>query len=137
MEIEEAFTTYLLAQSGLTALIARRFFPDETPQAVSLSDGPIVTYIKISDVKDHTLAGQDELEQPIFQFSVFAATRAAARAVANQLKTALKDYSGTLSGIVIQKIELQNEMSSLERSPDGTIKIYTEDLEFQISYERS
>jgi len=137
LEIEEAFTTYLLAQSGLTALIGRNLDPDETPQEVSVSAGPVVTYIKISDVKDHTLTGQDELEPPIFQFSVFASTRAAARAVSNQLKTALQDYSGTLSGIVVQHIKLINEMSSLEKSPDGTVKVYTEDLEFEISYERS
>lgn len=131
MEIEEAFKTYLLSQSGLTALIAQRFFPEELPQGTV---PPAVSYIKISDVKDHTLTGQLTLERPMFQFTAYASTKAAVRAVANQLKIAFNDYVGTLSGIVIQKIELQNEMSNLETSPDGVVKVYTEDLEFQINF---
>jgi hypothetical protein len=133
MEIEEAFTTYLLAQSELTALIGTRLEPEEIPQFDAL---PAVVYIKISDVKNHTLAGQSELESPVFQFTVFASSRAGARAVTNQLKTAFVDYSGTLSGIVIQKIELQSESTGLEKSSDGTVKVYTEDLEFQIFLEK-
>jgi hypothetical protein len=132
VEIEEAFTAYLLEQSDLTVLIANRLEPEELPQGTAL---PAVSYIKISDVKDHTLTGQLELERPIFQFTAFAFTKAGARAVANQLKTALVDYSGTMGGIVVQKIELQNEMSNLETSPDGAVKVYTESLEFQISFE--
>ena len=133
MEIEEAFTTYLLAQAGLTALIAQRFFPEELPQNTTL---PAVSYIKISDVKEHTLTAQLELESPIFQFTSFAFTKSAARAVSNQLKSLLVDYVGTLGGIVIQKIELQNEMSNLETSPDGTVKVYTEELEVQVNFIR-
>jgi hypothetical protein len=133
VEIEEAFTAYLLAQSGLTALIANCLEPEEIPQFDAL---PAVTYIKISDVKDHTLTGQSELESPVFQFTSYATSRAGARAVTNQLKTALVDYSGILSGITIQKIELQSENTSLEKSSDGTVKVYTEDLEFQIFYKK-
>lgn len=134
MEIEEAFTTYLLTQPGLTAIIANKFFPEELPQGTTL---PAVTYIKVSDVKEHTLTCQVELESPIFQFTAFATTKAAARAVVNQLKASLVDYVGILSGVAIQKIELQNELSNLETSTDGTIKTYTEDLEFQINFLRS
>ena len=134
MEIEEVLTTYLLAQSGLTALIANRLEPEELPQG---SDLPAVTYIKVSDVPDHTLSGQLEVESPFFQFTAFAFTKAGARAVANQLKAALNDYAGTLSGIVIQRIRLENKMSNLEKSPDGTIKVFTEDLEYNITFERS
>jgi len=133
MELETALKTYLLAYAGLTALIADRLEPEELPQGFAL---PAVTYIKISDVKDHTLTGQLAVESPYFQFTVFASTKAGARAVANQLKAALNDYSGTLSTIVIQHIRLENEMSSLEKSPDGTVKVFTEDLEYNITFEK-
>lgn len=134
MEIEEAFTAYLLGRPGLVALVGQRFFPEEIPQGSEL---PAVSYIKISDVKDHTLTGQSEIERPVFQFTAFAFTKAAARAVGNQLKAALQDYVGVMSGIKIQKIELLNEMSNLEKSPDGTVKVYTEDQEYEITFERS
>jgi hypothetical protein len=131
MFIEEAFTAYLLAHPGLKALINDRFYPDELPQGTVL---PAVSYIKISDVKDHTLTGQSKLENPIFQFTTFAYTKKVTKEVAEQLKAALSDYQGIMSGVEVQHIKLENEMSNLEKSSDGTIKVYTEDLEYQIYY---
>jgi len=149
LEIEEAFTTYLLSQDALTALIGNRLFPEEIPQLDTL---PAVSYIKISDVKDHLLSGQSTLERPIFQFTVFAFTKAEARNVAKQLKTSLSDYVGDFGILAgewrdkdtwddsfswheghIQYIQLQNEITNLQRIDN--IKIYTESLEFQINYE--
>lgn len=133
-EIEEALVKYLLAQTGLTDLISSKLFPEEIPMGTTL---PAVSYINVSDVKLHILTGQDGLERPFIQFTVMSLTKAATRLVANQIEVALKDYVGTLSGIVIQYIRLENKMSNLETSNDGTVKVYTEDLEFQINFERS
>lgn len=127
MEIEEALRTYLLTKTGLTALIGTRILTDEF-----LGTLPAIVFLKISDVKDHTLTGQSTLENPMIQFTAYASTKAGARAIANQIKTAFCDYRGTLSGIFIQKIELQNEISSLETQE--SIRIFTEDLEFQVNY---
>lgn len=132
-DLEEALTTYLLAQSGLTSLISRKLYPEEMPQGTVL---PAVTHIGISDIKLHTLTGQLKIERPVLQYTAYAYTKAEAKAVAEQLKTALSDYQGTLSGVVIQKIELQNEITNMETSSDGTVKVYTKDLEFEITYEK-
>ena len=134
MTIEEAIMIYLLAYSGLTALVGRRIFYEELPQGTVR---PAVSVIKISDVKDHTLSGQLANERPIFQFTCFALTKAAARLAANQIKLAMNDYVGTLSGIEVQKIELQNELSNLDTTADGTVKVYTEDLEYEVNYIKS
>ena len=131
MELEAALTSYLLDFLGLATLIGDKLYPDELPQGIKL---PAVIYSKISDVKEHTLIGQNHLERPMLQFSAFAGSKTAVRAIANQLKSALCDFQGDLSGIKIQYIRLENELSSLERSSDGAIKIYTEILEFEINY---
>ena len=128
MTIEEAIRTYLLTQTGLTALVSTRIVVDEVTDGVTL---PAVSYQKISDVKSHFLTGQSTLENPIFQYTAYATTKAVAKSVATQLKLALCDYQGTLSGLQIQKIELQNEFSNSET--DGVDRIYAEDLEFQIT----
>jgi hypothetical protein len=133
-EIEEALTTYLLAQSGLTALIGGRFFPDLLEDDATL---PAVVYLNISDVKDHTLDGQLALESPVIQFTAYATTKSAAKAVAAQLKTALSDYHGTLSGITVQYIKLLNELSSVDTSADGMVKVWTTDLEYEVNYNRA
>lgn len=129
MEIYEAFTAYLKAHPGLTALIGQRIFPDEIPQGTAL---PCVSYMEISDVPDHLYSGQDTLEHPIYQFTAYAATKNQARAVARQIQNALSDYSGLMSGIEVQKIELQNRVAALVKSTDGTSKTYTENLEYEI-----
>jgi len=125
--------TYLNAYAGLTALVSTRIHYDELPQGEAL---PSVCVIQVSDVKSHLLTGQCTLERPMYQFTAYAATKAGARAVANQLKAALNDYHGTLSGIVVQKVELQNELSSLETSTDGTVHVYTTDLEYEVNYQK-
>jgi hypothetical protein len=130
-EIDECLYTYLSTYAGLVALVSTRIYPDELPQGCTL---PAVVYLLVSDVKDHYLTGQCELERPIYQFTVIAATGAAARAVANQLKAALCDYTGTLSGVTVQKIELQNEMAGLDTTHDGTTRVNTIDLEFEVNY---
>jgi len=133
MELEEALTTYLLAQSAITALIDRRFFYDEAP---ATTKRPYITVENISDVKDHELTGQSELEAPTFQFTIYAETKPAEKAVAKQVKAAMSDYQGTLSGLVVDYIKLINELHGTYTSPDGTIKSNTGYLEYEVNFER-
>jgi len=132
LEIEEALTTYLLAQTGLTALIDGRFSFDIRPEQDPL---PAVVCINISDVKDHHLTGQTTYESPVYQFTAYATTRAGAMAVGDQLKTALKDYHGTMSGLVVQYIKILNELRNTY-TQDGMV-IHTYDLETEVYFERS
>lgn len=133
MNLEEALMVYLKAYTGLTALVSTRIHYDELPQGAS---SPAVVITKVSDIKDHYLSGQCELERPIYQFTAVGLTKTSVKGVAEQLKAALCDYQGTLSGVVVQKIELQSEYSSKERTTDGTTSIYFEDLEFEIYFIR-
>lgn len=131
MNIEEALVKRLLDYPGLKALINNKIYPEEIPQGTQL---PAVFWIKVSDIKDHFLTGQSNLERPIYQFTTQANSKGAVKPVAEQIKAALCDYQGDLHGVEVQKIELQNEFSSMEKSADGTIKVYYEDLEFEITF---
>ena len=131
MNIEEALVKKLLDHAGLKALIGSKIYPEEIPQGTQL---PAVFWIKVSDIKDHFLTGQSNLERPIYQFTAQANSKGAVRPVAEQIKKALSDYQGDLYGVEVQKIELQNELSSMEKSSDGTIRVFYEDLEFEITF---
>lgn len=131
MNIEEALVKRLLSYTGLKALIGNKIYPEEIPQSTSL---PAVFWIKVSDFKEHLLDGQCRTERPIYQFTVQASTKSAVKPISEQIKKALCDYQGVLYGIEVQKIELQNEISSMEKSQDGTVKVYYEDLEFQVTF---
>jgi hypothetical protein len=131
MEIDESLVAYLLAQSGLTALINRRLSPYDRPQGSIL---PAVSYMYISDVKEHTLTAQQKLEHPMIQFTSYASTESGARDVSNQVKAALADYKGTLSGLEVQYIKLVNELPSTEHDSDGTVLAKTVDQEYEINF---
>ena len=131
MDIEEALVKRLLNHAGLKALINNKIYPEEIPQGTQL---PAVFWIKVSDIKDHFLTGQSNLERPIYQFTAQANSKGAVKPVAEQIKAALCDYQGDLHGVEVQKIELQNELSSMEKSSDGTIRIFYEDLEFEVTF---
>lgn len=139
MTIYEALITSLLARPGLTARIGNRLFPDMAPQGAML---PYVTMLDLGTDMYHTLAGQLPLEAPAVQFTVHAGTRAAARAVAAEIRETLTDYAGPMGGLTVQYIELLNELSGMgentvDDSSDGTHPVYTTYLEFRVYYERS
>lgn len=134
MDIEEAFVAYLKAHTGLAALVSTRIYPDERTQSVATL--PAVSYQLVSNVLLHTLTGQSKQESPVYQFTVYASSRSSAKAVAAQIKAALSDYVGTMGGLQVQKIELENELYGVDKSADGTVKINTADLEFTITYEK-
>ncbi len=131
MEIEEALTTYLLAQTGLTSLIDRRLHSDYLPERATY---PAVVWINVSDVKLHSLSGQLSLTSPMIQYTAYATTKAQAKTVANQLTLALNDFQGTMSGVEVQYIKLVNEFSSVDTIADGTTKINMTDLEYEVNF---
>lgn len=131
MDIEEALVKYLLDHPGISALIGNKIYPEEIPQNIKL---PAVFWIKISDIKDHFLDGQCKTERPVYQFTAQASTKGAVKPIAEQIKVALCDYQGMLNGVFVQKIELQNEISSMEKSSDGTLRVFYIDLEFEVTF---
>ena len=136
MELEEAITSHLLSRPGLTALIDRRFYFDELPAEWTLKTGPAVVCLQVSDIKLHTHDGQLALESPLYQFTAYASTKLAVKAVATQIKAALCDYKGDMGGLYAQYVRLMNELTGLETSADGAIKVHTTDLEFEFNYEK-
>ncbi len=110
MNIKDAIYTYLITQTGLTALVGLRIYPMRIPQRL---DMPAITFEQVSKVCEHTM-GSDS-GNPFFarwQFNCWADTNYGADDVAAQLITALKDYSGTLGGeggISVDRILYENE----------------------------
>lgn len=133
MEIEEALIAHLLTKTALTALIGTRIMPDDISGGAAL---PALTYQKISDVKTHTHQGQSKTESPMIQFTAYATKKSSARAISNQVKAALCDHKGILSGLTVQYITLENELSTSVTLADGTGKAFTEDLEFQVIFNK-
>ena len=136
MDIDEALMAYLKAHSGLTALVGnidgtKRIFFAEAPQNTPL---PYVVIIDVSNVIEGDLNGQLDVEMPNKQLTAYATTRAGAKAVAKQIRAACDDYHGTISGVVVQHMRLMTDLTTEERSADGTVRVHMTDLEYEITY---
>lgn len=95
MLIEQALMTFLLAQSGITALVGDRIHYARAPQDVA---SPYLVISKISGLREHSHDGSAHLASPRFQFSAFAETYGAAKVVITAVQEALQGYSGTMGG---------------------------------------
>lgn len=97
--IDEGLYTYLVAQSGLTALVGRRIWPQRAREATEL---PYVVYERAGDERPHTMGSDTAPTRTTYLFSCYGQTYDSAHDVAEQIETALNHYSGTpLAGVVI------------------------------------
>ena len=131
--LEVALTSFILAQTEITAHISDRFGFDSLPLG---TDYPYLIAQCVSDIKEHTHDGQDGTESPIYQLTVFAANRLTAQTIAELIKTAFCDFQGTMSGLDIQYITLLNELPNTLTTADGTSSAYIVALEYKIVYNR-
>lgn len=87
--------TFLLAQSGVTALVADRIHFGKAPQDVA---SPYIVISKISGPREKSHDGPVGLAHPRFQLSAFAITYGVAKAVIAALQAALDGYKGMMGG---------------------------------------
>lgn len=115
--IEEAVNALLLATSTVTALVgsgtAARIYPLVIPQDAAR---PAIAYQKISSPKTMSHSGTSNLARSRFQFTMQAATYTSAKALAAAVRTALIGYRGTVSGVRIDGILIEDDN-------DGDIEI--------------
>ena len=110
MEIRQALKTYLLAQSGLKALIGQRlYYSGETPQTVQT---PYVVMEKVSSLPTHSHDGNSHLDNTRIQFSIFADTIYETVLIAAQIKVidGFKGTMGTAPGVNVGSCFYDNEI---------------------------
>ena len=97
MDIETALMTYLLAQSGITALVGQKIHFMRAPQSTST---PYIIVSKIDAPRSYTHDGADGLVTARFQLSCFADKYGDAKSVVSAIQTAMNAFScpGTMGG---------------------------------------
>ena len=133
MRIDQALMAYLKGQAGLTALVGTRIHFIRVPQGTAM---PYVVLIDVSNVIPADLKGVLDIEQPNKQFSAYASTKEGATAVADQLRSALDDFSGTLSGLKVQHIRRLTDTMTDYLGEDGTTPAHIAVLEYEITHEK-
>jgi hypothetical protein len=133
MHIDQALMAYLKSLAGLTALVGTRIHFIRVPQGTAM---PYVIILDVSNVIPADLKGVLDIEEPNKQISTYASTKEGATAVADQLRNALDDFSGTLSGITVQHIRRLTDTMTDYLGEDGTTPVHIADLEFSITYRK-
>jgi len=91
--IEQGLHAHLIADGGVSALVAARIYPLRAPQNPTV---PYVTYSRINTDREHHMSGASGLAHPHFQIDVFASSFSSMSAVANAIRSALDVYSGDM-----------------------------------------
>lgn len=111
MAIEKALTTYLLTQSGLTALISNRIHFLKLPQTPTL---PAIVIQKIDAPRLHGFSADYGVMTRI-QTTSWALTYTGASAVQEQIRTATQNYMNqTMDGVEVKNIEFDEGPDSYE-----------------------
>lgn len=112
----EELQTYLLTQTGLTALVGRHIYPQTLPQNVVF---PAISYEVTNDSPVHTMAADaSNPRKPLITYNIWADSYSSGKAVAEQLRTALMDKTGTLTTRVLQRVFWENQYDLYEDDTD-------------------
>jgi len=132
LRLDEALNTELLASNTLTALVARRIYPDDIPE--NIDQHPIVVFQEIDRIRDHTHEGDSAFVTARIQCTIIAKSRASAKATASVVRAILQDYSGVMGGtggVNIQDIQTDVETDSY----NPTVKVYETTVDFLIKFD--
>ena len=108
--IESAIRSILITDDTVKA-ITTRCYPVTIPQSPTY---PLILYTKITGMRDHTLRGASGHAHPRFQIEAWAETYTEAKTLADAIRNALDDYSGTVLGTVIGSCLIDSEQDVYE-----------------------
>jgi len=110
--IEDDLYDYLTADSGVSALVGARIWPDIVPQDPSY---PLITYARSNDERESTFdEGQTDHVGADFQIDSWGETRGAAIELAATVRAALLNYGGDMGATRIDQVRLSSQLDIYE-----------------------
>lgn len=129
-DIGKTIRTRLLAVSAVTDIVSTRIYPIVLPQGCTL---PAIRYRRISGGSDEHIRGTTGAANSWVQIDCYATSYAAVEALAEQVRLAIHTYRGTVGGVDIHSVELQNRMDMRENPAHGDdVGWYVHTLDFRI-----
>jgi len=107
----ETALRYILINDATVKAITTRCYPVALPQSPTY---PLILYTKITGMRDHTLRGASGHAHPRFQIEAWAKTYTGAKTLADAIRDALDDYTGTAAGTVIGSCLIDSEQDMYE-----------------------
>ncbi|ETT46273.1 hypothetical protein BSK66_25515 [Paenibacillus odorifer] len=92
MAIETKLRDYLLSIKEIQSVVGNRIHPGWLPEKPTY---PAIAYLAISGVSHHNIP----VAYPRFQFSVFSTKYGEAKELAEEIRSALQRYKGSMGGV--------------------------------------
>ena len=96
-----------------------RIYPHQAGQANATHPRPFVVYRRIGTERTYSNSGYSGLASPRIQVDCVASDYATARLLADEIRLALQAFRGTVGGIVVCAIFLDEEMDISEERFEG------------------
>lgn len=118
--IEEALYTDLTTAAAVVAISGTRGYPELIPETSAL---PAWAYQTISANREPVHSGSSNLTEQVIQITCQAITYATAKSLASAIRTRLHGFKGTLSGLKIHRITVDNDQDGLADEDGATVRI--------------
>jgi hypothetical protein len=113
MALEKALRSVLVADADVTALVDSRVYPEHRQQG---NDLPAVVYQLVGTQPQNSAGGHTSLTRATMSFDCVATTYSGAKTLAEKVRQALMDYSGTSEGVVISSCHHDGDNALIEDS---------------------
>ena len=95
----------ILAASAVNSSVGGRIYPQIGPQNAS---APFIVYVLDSTDPSDTKSGVSTLDTAIYDVIVVSSSYSEMATISDQVRAALDRYAGTVSGVEVQSIQLNN-----------------------------
>ena len=109
--IAASIYSILTGDVTVTGLVKARVYSALVPERCKR---PYVVFRILPGTNDETLDGKDGLMDGLFQVDCIAASQDGARSLADAVRSALSDYTGTIGGHEVLRVKFDNELDNWE-----------------------
>ena len=95
----------ILAASAVNSSVGGRIYPQIGPQNAA---APFIVYVLDSTDPSDTKSGVSTLDTAIYDVIVVSSSYSEMATISDQVRSALDRYAGTVSGVEVQSIQLNN-----------------------------
>ena len=111
--IEKALRSVLIADSDVTDLVSSRIYPEHRQQG---NDFPAIVYELVNTDPQNSTGGHTSLTRAFMSYDCIATSYGAAKTLAEKVRQALMDYSGTSEGVVVSSCQHEGDNALVEDS---------------------
>lgn len=134
--IRAALRSYLLADSGIAAVVAARIYPLKMPQGEMRAS---IVFTRVTGLSGVTSSGPDRVSRPRIQIDCWATDPDAASSLADLVKERIEGFTGTVQwdeNSPGNAVRIQGVFMDMEREDhDDVAKLYRMSRDYLIWFE--